>query len=89
MDRITFERMMRHAQTLAKLETPDYYAGFQRGLRRQYHGSSFGTDTEHQQWLALVNDPDASRRAKGRGYRDGLTATGKPTDRIGANGFRW
>ena len=54
------------------LENIDYWAGYQRGLRRAFHGERFGTDAEHQLWLSLSDD----RAELGRGYRDGLTAGG-------------
>ena len=72
MDRQVFESRMRKARTLAELgDKPDYWTGYQRGLRRVYHGEKFGTDEEHQKWLALEGDPDLARDARGRGYRDG------------------
>lgn len=49
----------------------DYSDGYRRGLRRYYHGCSFGTATEHQRWLGLGLDGDP-RHELGRGYRDGF-----------------
>ena len=61
-----FQRLMR----LAKLAPGDYSAGYQRGLRRLYHGENFGTAAEHEKWLALgLDDPRADQ---GNGYRDGF-----------------
>ena len=52
-------------------DEPDYWAGYQRGLRRRYHGENFGTDAEHELWLSLKGDSDPARDERGRGYRDG------------------
>ncbi len=53
----------------------DYSAGYQRGLRRHYHGEAFGTATEHDKFMRLGLDGDY-RTEMGRGYRDGFS--GKP-----------
>jgi hypothetical protein len=50
----------------------DYWDGYQRGLRRLFHGERYGTARQHEAWLALVSDGDPLRAARGRGYRDGL-----------------
>lgn len=56
-------------------ERPDYWHGYQRGLRRGYLGELFGTDGEHQRWMRLVDDDvDHTGHERGLGYRDGLTA---------------
>lgn len=73
MNKSTFESEMRRAQTMATLERPDYWAGYQRGLRRKYHGESFGTDQEHELWLSLGDDLDKTRAERGRGYRDAFS----------------
>ena len=46
----------------------DYLRGYQRGLRRLYHGENFGTPGEHNQWLTLAR----YREEMGQGYRDGF-----------------
>lgn len=77
MERERFETEIRRAKALGDLGTPEqsaYWQGYQRGLRRGYHGAAFGTEAEHQTMLALAGDPQ--RDARGRGYRDGLTAGG-------------
>ena len=52
-----------------------FWEGFERRLRRQYHGDKFGTPQEHALWLSLADDGnDASSRERGQGYRDGLAA---------------
>jgi len=62
-----FERLMR----LGKLVGGDYSAGYQRGIRRLYHGDKFGTPEEHEKWqlLGMLGDP---RVELGEGYRDGF-----------------
>lgn len=52
-----------------------YWEGYERGLRRAFHGDKFGTAQEHALWLSVVDDgADPSRRERGQGYRDGLAA---------------
>lgn len=64
MQKEQFERLL----LAAKAEGSDYSKGYQRGLRRHYHREAFGTESEHQQWLAL----DGNRKELGDGYRDGV-----------------
>lgn len=66
-----FELEMLKAQTMQQAE-PDYWTGYERGLRRAYYGERFGTPEEHSLWLSLVTDDDESRREKGFGYIDGF-----------------
>ena len=78
-----FKSLMMQAKTFQKLgEDQDYWMGYQRGLRRAFHGGNFGTEQEHELWLAQVDSTDASRRQRGEGYRDGLEV--KPIGRGGA-----
>ena len=43
-----------------------YWQGYERGLRRQYHGDKFGTAQEHALWLSLADDgSDPSNRERG------------------------
>lgn len=67
MNEHEFKRLM----SMAKLIPGDYSAGYQRGLRRHYHGDKFGTDAEHNLWLKMGIDGD-HRTELGKGYRDGL-----------------
>lgn len=68
-----FRRAMAQARTMTELgDRPDYWRGYQRGVRRRYHGEAFGTDEEHDRWLSLVDSEETSRQEMGRGYRDGL-----------------
>jgi hypothetical protein len=64
-----FESLMNRARALC---SGDYLAGYQRGLRRYYHGEKFGTQAEHEKFL----NPGEHRAELGRGYRDGFA--GKP-----------
>jgi hypothetical protein len=81
-----FERKMRRADTLSRLtDQPDYYVGYITGLRRFHHGERFGTEGEHQQWLALAADADKMRRERGRGYRDGLAGRDPQQDDVAGN----
>ena len=45
-----------------------YATGYQRGLRKHYHGADFGTPEEHEKWMSLSDD----RVDLGDGYRDGF-----------------
>jgi len=42
--------MARYMQSLDR-DRADFWRGFQRGLRRLYHGEKFGTPEEHQNFL--------------------------------------
>ncbi len=82
MTRTEFERDLTAAKTLAVLvdDEQDYWLGYQQGLRRAYYGDRFGTECEHVEWLRLCgDDEDAGRRARGRGYRTGFSATSLAT----------
>lgn len=73
MEKGHFQREMMKAQNFIELgEDSDYWMGYQRGLRRRYHGEIFGTDEEHEMWMQLYEDSDDVRAARGRGYRDGF-----------------
>lgn len=74
MDLEKFEHEMLKARTMGEHgDRPDYWAGYQRGLRRAYHGENFGTEDEHQKWCSLEGESDPARAERGRGYRDGLS----------------
>ncbi|MBP8961222.1 hypothetical protein KBG31_03300 [Patescibacteria group bacterium] len=64
MDRRTFEENMVVATLLGKTSNNAYWRGYQRGLRRLYHGNNFGTDEEHAVWITSVEEC-------GNGYRAG------------------
>ena len=74
MTKKQFEHEMIKAQTFQTVE-PDrafYWIGYQRGLRRAFHGEAFGTEAEHVLLLQAVDVDDPDRRQRGEGYRDGL-----------------
>ena len=70
MNKQRFEHEMRKARTLATSQDQDYWAGYRQGLRHNYHGIKFGTEDEHQYWLAF--DGDEIRQQRLAGYRAGL-----------------
>jgi len=70
-----FQRNMAGGKTLAGLsDVPDvyYWEGYQRGIRRNYHGENFGTADEHHLWLSLSAEIVEDRRFRGIGYRAGF-----------------
>lgn len=66
MNESEFKALARHARRLSG----DYATGYQRGLRRHYHGEAFGTEELHALWSRMGLDGDY-REELGRGYRDG------------------
>lgn len=77
MTREKFEYEMGRASAMRAVgDRLDYWAGYTRGLRRDYYGECFGTAAERALWLAQADSPDDQRRERGQGYRDGLTAGG-------------
>lgn len=73
-----FKANMSAAKTFSELPTEnpfhtDFWAGYQRGLRRNYHGENFGTEQEHELWLSGINSGDTSRKMRGIGYREGVS----------------
>ena len=71
MNEQTFKLEMTKAMKFLDLgENKEYWRGYIRGLRRNYHGEDFGTLEEHKKWLSLIDDK--SRKELGRGYRDAL-----------------
>jgi len=76
MDEQTFQSELDRAKTMQGIAKEpieaDYWDGYQRGLRRLFHGERFGTVRQHALWLSFSNDANESKAARGRGYRDGL-----------------
>ena len=73
MDRGTFESEMCKARCFKLAgDKPDYWTGYQWGLRRRYHGEIFGTEDEHALWMSLVNADRKDQIDRGLWYRDGL-----------------
>ena len=73
MNQAEFAHNLKAADTLRHTaERPEevwYWTGYARGLRRSFHGAIFGTEEEHQHWMALEGDP--TRDARRTGYVDG------------------
>ena len=75
MDEATFKAKLFHAEIMSDVDNrPDYWRGYIRGLRRAYHGESFGTDQEHTLWLSLADRDTEQDQQRGLGYSDGLQA---------------
>jgi general stress protein YciG len=70
-----FQTNMRAAKTFQGLtsisEEQQFWTGYQRGIRRHYHGDNFGTAEEHEKWISLIDDP--TREMMGLGYWVGST----------------
>ena len=67
-----FRSLLAMAKTFQEVDPDraDFWRGFQRGLRRLYHGEKFGTLQEHEQWL---NCRDGEYRKQLQdGYRTGF-----------------
>jgi hypothetical protein len=71
MEQGEFESFVRRIKLFPR---DDYAKGYERGIRRHYHGDSLGTNAEHEQWMSL----DGDRADMARGYRDGFY--GHPPD---------
>lgn len=63
-------------------EDAAYWNGYQRGIRRAFHGNSFGTEDEHGQWCVLICEINPRRQSLGHGYRDGLKGKAKKLTEI-------
>ena len=71
MERSQFEHLMMKARAFQRAgDRTEFWTGFQRGLRRKFHGENFGTDEEHEKWMSLTLDD--TRRQLGIGYRLGF-----------------
>jgi len=66
MDESQFKSLMLQA----KMFNGEYGTGYQRGLRRHYHGEKFGKPEEHAALLQI--QANECRKELGRGYRDGF-----------------
>lgn len=54
-------------------ETPEYWTGYMRGLRRRHEGKGFCSLEEHHQWLTDSGNRTSNLRSLG--YRDGYGCT--------------
>lgn len=77
MNQAIFTRYMDQAKFMQS-DHPDYYAGYQRGLRRHHHGDNFGTENEHQKWMDCNRHGGGLRTLLQKGYVDGFS--GLPPD---------
>lgn len=74
---IKFQSNMTAAAMFRRLasepDEQDFWAGYQRGLRRNHHGEKFGTAEDHKLWISLADEShDQSRKMRGLGYRAGF-----------------
>lgn len=72
MDNQKFKKYL----SCAKSTDGDYSIGYQKGLRRHFHGEKFGNESDHNAWMALDDH-------RGRGYRDGIA--GNPPEFLHGN----
>ena len=72
MNEKQFRSLMGMAKSLKSVDSgrADFWSGFQRGLRRLYHGENLGTPEEHEKFLNC-RDGDY-RRDLQTGYRAGF-----------------
>ena len=63
--------MLRARAIKEESHNPEYWDGYLRGLRRQFHGDKFGTESEHQLWLTMSGDE--FQRQRSEGYRAGYS----------------
>lgn len=72
MEQKQFCSLMAMAKSLQSVDPDrsDFWRGFQRGLRRLYHGEDFGTPEEHAKWMDCRNGD--YRRELQTGYRVGF-----------------
>lgn len=74
-----FQHNMAGANSLRSFSdspSSDFWDGYARGCRRNYHGENFGTSDEHTLWLSLIHETrDPQRRFRGLGYQCGLNGT--------------
>jgi len=82
MDEKQFQSLLGMAISMQSVDPDqaDFWRGFQRGIRRLYHGDNFGTDQEHTQWMECADGE--YRKQLQTGYRagyhyDDLKHTGK------------
>jgi|APSaa5957512622_1039677.scaffolds.fasta_scaffold88290_2 hypothetical protein len=71
MDKKKFQSLARMAKSFQELDSKrsEFWQGFQRGLRRLFHGDNFGTLEEHRKW---INCADGEyRKQLQTGYRAG------------------
>ena len=72
MEKKQFQSLLGMAKSMQSIDSDraDFWSGFQRGLRRLYHGENFGTPDEHQKWMSCRDGH--YRRDLQTGYRAGF-----------------
>ena len=68
-----FRQEVARAETMLRFGTPteqSYWEGYLRGVRRAYHGETFGSSDEHA--AILRETVDIVRESRRRGYFDAL-----------------
>lgn len=72
MQKKQFQSLLTMAKTFYEIdsERSDFWRGFQRGLRRLYHGENFVTDEEHEQCINCARGE--YRKQLQTGYRAGF-----------------
>jgi len=66
-----FDIELTKAEVMAGVERAAYWNGYIKGLKRRFHGETFGSRQEHEQWMADIQSEDGQTREHGQGYRDG------------------
>jgi DNA-binding transcriptional regulator YiaG len=66
-----FDIELTKAEIMGGVERPAYWTGYINGLQRRFHGEAFGTQQEHERWLAATGEGDEEQKEQSRGYRDG------------------
>ncbi|MBA7644304.1 hypothetical protein ES703_52046 [subsurface metagenome] len=82
MELSKFRILLGMAKSMYKLESEnlnhkkaEFWYGFQRGIRRHYHGENFGTDQQHEKWMNC--DDGEYRKQLQAGYRAGFICDGE------------
>jgi DNA-binding transcriptional regulator YiaG len=71
MKKSLFDIELTKAEVMVGVEQTAYWTGFINGLKRRFHGDAFGTQEEHEKWMAVAGDSDEEVKEQSRGYRDG------------------
>jgi hypothetical protein len=81
MERSKFEDLLGMTKRMQKVtadskdyESFEYWVGFQRGIRRLFYGTNFGTDEEHVKWMSCADGE--YRKQLQDGYRTGVNYRG-------------
>ena len=66
-----FDIEMTKAEVMGGVERAAYWTGYINGLKRRFHGESFGSQEEHDHWMIAARTGDAEQKEQSQGYRDG------------------